>query len=344
MADSLVFKGAKSVTKHSGTEMRLSRPKRGGDTHQVRQWWGLKNRTLYINAAVFIVSSTVGELRLVIPVDTETTELRIRHDGAGNFTFPYTRAVDRVAVYSGDKATFYKEYQFSKISGGSMVTRTVNTYPTPVESKQFTGSTTIAGDTTVGSDLTATAATFTGGVGSVSTVLLFEVSDNGTSGWTTLAENTGVGSGGTATYTVTGAEDTKFIRAKYSVTDDEGFIEDTSTSTGPVTQTFAVRAAAATNTYAVTVVDDGHGNDVFALDGDAQKSVSLSVGESVAFDYSAVNPAHPVALFTDANKGTPVTVGVEDSNGTLLFTPVIPASLSYQCINHSGMGGDITVS
>ena len=344
MADSLVFKGAKSVTKHTGTEMRLSRPQRGGDTHQVRQWWGLKNRTLYINAAVFVVSSTVGELRLVIPVDTESTELRIRHDGAGNFTFPYNRAVDRVAVYSGDKTTFFKEYQFSKISGGSMVTRTVNPYPDPVTSKVFTGSTTIAGDVTVGSVLTATAATFTGGIGSITTDLKFEVSDNGSSGWTLLASNASVGSGGTATYTLTSSEDTKFIRASYVVSDDEGDITNSSAGTGPVTQTFAVRSAAATQTYAVTVVDDGNGNNVYALDGDVQKAVSLSVGESVAFDYTAVNPAHPVALFTDANKGTAVTVGVEDSNGVLLFTPVIPANLSYQCLNHSGMGGDITVS
>ena len=344
MADSLVFKGAKSVTKHSGTEMRLSRPKRGGDTHQVRQWWGLKNRTLYINAAVFIVSSTVGELRLVIPVDTETTQLTIRHDGAGNFTFPYTRAVDRVAVYSSDSTTFFKEYQFSKISGGSMVTRTVNPYPTPVTSKVFTGSTTISGNITIGSDLTATAATFTGGVGSVSTDLKFEVSDNGTSGWTLLASNASVGSGGTATYTLTSSEDTKFIRASYVVTDDEGAMTNSSASTGPVTQTFAVRTATATQSYEVTVVDDGNGNNVYALDGDVQKALSLSVGESVAFDYSAVNPAHPVALYTDANKGVAVTVGVEDSNGVLLFTPVIAATLSYQYINHSGTGGDITVS
>ena len=34
MADSLVLTGVKDVKKHTGTEMLLTRPKRGGDTFQ----------------------------------------------------------------------------------------------------------------------------------------------------------------------------------------------------------------------------------------------------------------------------------------------------------------------
>ena len=39
MADSLVLTGVKDVKKHTGTEMLLTRPKRGGDTHSVKEWW-----------------------------------------------------------------------------------------------------------------------------------------------------------------------------------------------------------------------------------------------------------------------------------------------------------------
>ena len=39
MADSLVLTGVKDVKKHTGTEMKLTRPKRGGDTHSLKEWW-----------------------------------------------------------------------------------------------------------------------------------------------------------------------------------------------------------------------------------------------------------------------------------------------------------------
>ena len=39
MSDSLVLKGVKDVQKHKGTEMLLMRPKRGGDSHQIKKWW-----------------------------------------------------------------------------------------------------------------------------------------------------------------------------------------------------------------------------------------------------------------------------------------------------------------
>ena len=87
--------------------------------------------------------------------------------------------------------------------------------------------------------------------------------------------------------------------------------------------------------------------NVYALNGVNQQAVALNVGESVAFDFSAVSSNHPLGLFTDSTKATPVTVGVEyggAGNNTLLFTPVVAATLSYQCINHANMGGDITVS
>ena len=64
-----------------------------------------------------------------MPVDPETTDIIIKHDGDGNFTFPSVNGVDRVAVMSADLGTFYVEYQFSKISGGPVLKRTVNALP-----------------------------------------------------------------------------------------------------------------------------------------------------------------------------------------------------------------------
>ena len=39
MADSLVLTGVKDVKKHTGDEMLLTRPKRGGDSHPIKEWW-----------------------------------------------------------------------------------------------------------------------------------------------------------------------------------------------------------------------------------------------------------------------------------------------------------------
>ena len=129
MADSLRLKGAKHVIKHTGDEMKLRRPKRGGDVHQVPTWWALKKTVTYTGAAIFDVASTVGPLVLVVPVDAEGTDLSIKHNGDGTFMFPHKRGVDRVAVMSADMKTFYVEYQFSKISGGPTLKRTVNALP-----------------------------------------------------------------------------------------------------------------------------------------------------------------------------------------------------------------------
>ena len=348
MADSLRLKGARSVTKHTGGEMKLRRPARGGDVFKVPTWWNLKHTVQYTSAAIFNVISTRGGLALVVPIDPETTDILIKHDGAGEFTFPKALGVDRVAVMSADLGTFYVEYQFSKISGGPVLKRTVNALPSEQLAVAFGAATAITGSAIVGETLTATAATYTGGIGSVTTNLIFQKSDTGSGGWSFLAGNPGVTGGNTATYTLQAADSGKYIRASYQVVDDEATHSSNSTGTGPIADTFATRVANADLSYTVTVVNTAAEGDpavnVYALNGTNQQAVSLSVGESVAFDFSGVSGAHPLGLFTSADKTTPVTVGVEESGGTLLFTPVINATLSYQCINHAAMGGTITVS
>ena len=107
----------------------------------------------------------------------------------------------------------------------------------------------------------------------------------------------------------------------------------------PAEPTFAEKVAAATYTYVVTV-DSG----AYELNGVAQEAVTATVGEGIVFDFTGVSDNHPLAIFTDSTKTTPVTVGVEEENGVLYFEPPIAGSFSYQCINHANMGGDITVS
>ena len=334
MADSLRFKGAKSVTQHTGTEMRLTRPKRGGDTHQVLQWWGVKHRALYVDAAIFEVTTDFGTVNLVIPVDPETTELRIIHDGSGNFSFPYNRAIDRVAVYSTDMATFYKEYQFSRISGGPLLTRTVTAYPAAATS---IGTVTISGPTAA-----------TQGAASAS----FSASISGTAGNLIYSWSS---SDGSATFSnVNGASTTVTFSAagtptvSCQVSSGDGAVTDSpqsgTSAAVTVAASFATRAANADYSYTVTVVNTGSGN-VYALNGTNQQAIAMSANETVKFDLSDSSlSGHPLQIYTDANRTTLVTVGVEQSGDILLFQPPIAGTFSYQCSAHAAMGGSITVS
>ena len=131
MADFLRFKGAKSVTKQQGDEMRLRRPPQGGDTWQTKRWWGGKGKVVYIKAAIFAVSTSGDDVQLVIPTDNETTAVSIRHDGDGNFTFSDYRGIDRIAVYNADRSELIAEYQFPAISGGSVLKRTIAALAVP---------------------------------------------------------------------------------------------------------------------------------------------------------------------------------------------------------------------
>ena len=260
MADSLRLKGAKHVIKHTGDELKLRRPKRGGDVHQVPTWWALKKTVTYTGAAIFDVTSSVGPLALVVPVDAEGTDLSIKHNGDGTFMFPHKRGVDRVAVMSADLKTFYVEYQFSKISGGPTLKRTVNALPTTFSAP---------------------------------------------------------------------------------TPDPEPEPE------APAEPTFAERVAAATFTYVVGTNNIGTEElpqIVYTLNGLDGPGIAGAAGDSFYFDFSAVSPAHPLGIFTDSSKTTPVTVGVYSEGDGLVFEPPISGTFSYQCINHNNMGGTITVS
>ena len=123
MADSLVLAGVKDVKKHTGTEMLLTRPKRGGDTHSVKEWWKAGGvSTCYAECTVFDV--TVGSDAVKLVLDTNmSTNVRVDHDGAFNFTFYGSNEIKRGALFTSDFALI-EHYVFPSISGGQVMTVT----------------------------------------------------------------------------------------------------------------------------------------------------------------------------------------------------------------------------
>ena len=149
MADSLYFTGERTVTKHTGSELTLLNPKRGGNTHLFPQWWGVKNKVQYVKCAIFSATmSNGGVVRLVVPIEKETVEVDIRYDGAGNFTFPRYLGVERIAVVAEDSTDLIFEFQFPAISSGAILKRTVGSLPTGGPSAPSIGTVTVSGDTT----------------------------------------------------------------------------------------------------------------------------------------------------------------------------------------------------
>ena len=120
MADSLVLTGVKDVKKHTGTEMLLTRPKRGGDTHALKEWWKAGGKTCYVQCTVFDV--TVGGNTCKLAIDSSMgTNLRIDHDGSFGFNFFGINEVRRAALFT-DALEIIEHYVFPVISGGKVMT------------------------------------------------------------------------------------------------------------------------------------------------------------------------------------------------------------------------------
>ena len=120
MADSLVLTGVKHVKKHTGDEMTLTRPKGGGDSHTIKEWWRGGVSTVYATCTVFDV--TVGGNTVKLVLDTNrSTNLRIDHDGAFGFTFFGINEIRRGALFT-DAYEIIEHYVFPAISGGKVMT------------------------------------------------------------------------------------------------------------------------------------------------------------------------------------------------------------------------------
>ena len=238
MADKLVYKGGHTVVDHTGTEMQLTLPKRGGSVHRFPRWWNKKGTIAYIEVAIFDVALDNGTaVRLVVPQTGPAMTLEIRHDGAGEFTFPKVNkgAIERVGVFAVDSNDLLVEYQFSKISGGSVLKRSIKSLPIPPAPVSFSTTTSQSGTPEDGETLTFTAGTFSGGIGSVSTNLIIQTSDTGTSGWTFLSGNPNTASGASVTYVIPAGQVGKYLRGSFQVTDDNGVTSSNSTATAEIT-------------------------------------------------------------------------------------------------------------
>ena len=122
MADSLVLTGVKDVKKHTGTEMLLTRPKRGGDTHSLKEWWKTGANKCYVSCTVFDVTTAAGTVKLVLD-STSGTNVRIDHDGSFNFAFYGINEVRRGALFTTNYELI-EHYVFPVISGGKVMTVT----------------------------------------------------------------------------------------------------------------------------------------------------------------------------------------------------------------------------
>lgn len=128
MADRVIYKGGQTVASNTGGGIQLIRPKRGS-LSKFPRWWN-KKPGAYIDCAIFRVKLNNGAcVRLVVPA-TDLMSLEIRHDGFGNFTFPAAR-IERVGIVADDSPELLVEYQFSKISGGKVLKRSVAPLPPP---------------------------------------------------------------------------------------------------------------------------------------------------------------------------------------------------------------------
>ena len=148
MAESLTLHGAKDIKRHiGGTDITRMNPKRGGDTHMIKRWWGGAGSAIYEPCVVFKVARTAGELRLIIPVK-ESTRLTITYDGTDGFTFTGTQSIDRIGVFDSN-LSFCEEYLLPHIVGGKQMKRTVKALPSPASaSAQTIGTVTITGSGT----------------------------------------------------------------------------------------------------------------------------------------------------------------------------------------------------
>ena len=120
MADSLVLTGVKHIKKHTGDEMLLTRPKRGGDSHPLKEWWKGGSNKVYAQCTVFDVTVSGTTCKLAID-SNRSTNLRIDHDGAFGFQFFGITEVRRAALFT-ESLEIIEHYVFPAISGGKVMT------------------------------------------------------------------------------------------------------------------------------------------------------------------------------------------------------------------------------
>ena len=125
----------------------------------------------------------------------------------------------------------------------------------------------------------------------------------------------------------------------------------TSVVTGTTTQTIADPSDVETVTYTVTVVQDGNGVNVFAINGTQRPVLTMKRGSTYIFDQShSSNSNHPLQITSDS-VGVQLTniSGTAGSAGaTVTYTPLYPSApndVRYYCTTHgNAMGNTITMN
>lgn len=109
----------------------------------------------------------------------------------------------------------------------------------------------------------------------------------------------------------------------------------TGTGTGSGTGT-GTGTASPNASVAINKTDDGYGYDVFSF---APPSVTISKGGTVTWTNAGTGTAHNV---TFSGTGAPSNAG-NFSSGSVTRTFENTGTFSYQCTNHPGMNGTVTV-
>lgn len=340
MADRLIFKGGTTVTNHSGNSLQFMNPARGRSLHRFPRWWNKKPSVVYVDCAIFRVTFNDGSVyRLVIPASGQGHILEIRHDGNGNFTFPVSKNIERCALVAEFGTKLFVEYQFSKISGGSVLKRTVTEFPRLL---QFEEPPVIKGELVEKERVTLYPAQYTGGVdiATVRSCLQTKNNDKWSDGEWDESQSAII-------YVLNQNEAGKTLRYVTQVIDFQGIHQSFSPEVGPVRAHDLIPELIeeADQTYIVTVDSNDDDEDVFFLNDLPQPLIEFTVGQTVVFDLR--DPSYPgsgLAIYTDSDKTIQVTVGIESNEDYLIFTPPITGTFSYQSSNGSAVGGDITVS
>ena len=202
MADSLVLTGVKDIKKHTGTEMVRRFPKGGGDVFKLKRWWvegGVS--AVYTNATVFDVTSSGGVTVKLAIESSNSTNLRIQHDGSFSFTFGGINEVSRAALFT-ENWELIEHYVFPRISGGKVMTvipPSAASKPGANPAPTFTGVTLTGAQTADEGDVVVYTSGSTGTASDVTYVL---TSDDGTDAISGLQVT--YGSAGNRTLTLTG--------------------------------------------------------------------------------------------------------------------------------------------
>jgi plastocyanin len=362
MADSLVLTGVKGVKKHTGTEMLLTRPKRGGDSHLVKEWWKSGVSTMYATCTIFDVTTGAGTVKLALD-SNRGTNIRIDHDGAFGFTFIRPNEIKRGALFT-DQMELIEHYVFPAISGGKVMT----VIPPNAASRPNGSSGTWEGivdlnEAPMGSinNPFAFSQYVQGESISMSMSVSGSFSNVGYSITSSDPADTVVNSGGSdlASYkdiTFSGALGMRTFTMKAIKPAQEEWVEDygaTGAPDTPLIETVDIEVIAASTPDITVTIDSANGTDGYILSGDVSgenATINLTAGQTLSITNNL--GAHPLYIKTAAGDGTgdQVTEGTVTGQGatngevTWDTTGVTPGTYYYQCSAHANMNGEIVVS